>query len=66
MIRRLTESLVIDSTKVRRVLDWKPPYSMEEELARTAEWYYDSQKSYPSYIVSHRGTKARREMKGRK
>lgn len=39
MIKRLTESLVIDSSKVRRVLNWKPSYSMEEELARTAEWY---------------------------
>jgi len=42
MIKRLTEFLVIDSSKVwRRVLGWKPPHSMEEELARTAEWYYE-------------------------
>ena len=34
MINRLTEFLVIDSSKVRRVLNWKPPYSMEDELAR--------------------------------
>lgn len=38
MINRLTESLVIDSSKVRRVLNWKPPYSMKEELVRTVEW----------------------------
>jgi len=44
MIKRLTESLVIDSTKVRRVLGWEPPYSMEEELARTVEWYKASHK----------------------
>jgi nucleoside-diphosphate-sugar epimerase len=36
MIKRLTESLLIDSSKVRRALDWTPPYSMEAELARTA------------------------------
>jgi len=39
VVRRLTESLEIDSTKVRRVLDWEPPFSMVDELARTAEWY---------------------------
>jgi nucleoside-diphosphate-sugar epimerase len=39
IVKRLTESLEIDSTKVRRILDWKPPFSMEEELARTIEWY---------------------------
>ena len=39
MVKRLTESLEIDSTKVGRVLGWKPPYSMEEELGRVAEWY---------------------------
>lgn len=38
MIKRLTESLVIDSSKVRSVLRWKPPFSMEEELARTVAW----------------------------
>ena len=44
MVKRLIESLEIDSAKVRRVLGWMPPYSMEEELARTAEWYYASDK----------------------
>ena len=42
MIKRLTESLVIDSSKVRRTLNWEPLYSMEDELLRTAEWHYDS------------------------
>ena len=44
MIKRLTESLVIDSSKVRRVLNWKPPFSIDDELDRTAEWYYASDK----------------------
>jgi nucleoside-diphosphate-sugar epimerase len=38
-VRRLTECLKIDSTKVRRMLAWVPPFSVEQELARTAEWY---------------------------
>ena len=37
MIKRLTESLVIDSSKVRSVLNWTPSYSMEEELVRTVK-----------------------------
>jgi len=43
-IKRLTESLVVDSTKVRRILSWKPSYTMEAELLRTAKWYHDSNK----------------------
>jgi len=43
-VKRLTECLEIDSTKVKRVLGWKPPFSIEDELARTAKWYYDSHK----------------------
>jgi len=42
MVKRLTESLEIDSTKVRSVLAWSPPFSMEDELARTAKWFCDS------------------------
>ncbi len=38
-VKRLTECLEIDSTKVRRVLAWTPPFSVDQELARTAEWY---------------------------
>ena len=41
IVKRLTESLEIDSTKVRRVLDWKPRYSMKEGVVRTAEWYHE-------------------------
>lgn len=37
--RRLTSSLVIDSTKVRTRLNWHPPYSVEHELKRTGAWY---------------------------
>ncbi|MCL5406802.1 MAG: SDR family oxidoreductase [Deltaproteobacteria bacterium] len=37
-LRRLCGSLQIDSSKVRRVLDWTPPSTMAEELSRVAAW----------------------------
>ncbi|MGY6214761.1 UDP-glucose 4-epimerase family protein [Methylolobus aquaticus] len=36
---RLSESLVIDSRKIREHLDWTPPFSAREGLAVTAQWY---------------------------
>lgn len=36
-IRRLTESLVISSDKIRTTLDWQPPYSMNAGLVATAD-----------------------------
>jgi UDP-glucose 4-epimerase len=39
IIRRLVDSLEIDSSKVRSVLSWRPPYSVEQELNQTAAWY---------------------------
>ena len=38
-VDRLCGSLQIDSTYVRKSLDWTPPVSMAQELARVAEWY---------------------------
>jgi nucleoside-diphosphate-sugar epimerase len=38
-LRRLTGNLVIDTSKARRVLDWRPPHSLEEGLAQTARWF---------------------------
>jgi UDP-glucose 4-epimerase len=38
-LRRLTGNLVIDSSKARSVLDWRPPYSLDEGLAQTARWF---------------------------
>ncbi len=38
-IERLLDSLVIDTSKIRRVLSWKPPYKMEEGLKQTADWF---------------------------
>jgi len=38
-IKRLCSSLLIDSSKVRRILGWRPACTMEEELARVAKWF---------------------------
>ncbi|OAJ71248.1 NAD-dependent dehydratase [Methylobacillus sp. MM3] len=44
-IDRLTQSLVIDGSKIRSELGWKPPYTMAQGLQTTAEWYRQSVKS---------------------
>ena len=38
-IRRLTGNLAADTSKARRVLDWRPPYTLDEGLAETARWF---------------------------
>lgn len=37
--QRLLSSLQIDSGKIRRELNWTPPYSLQQGLQATAEWY---------------------------
>ena len=39
MVDRLVGSLVVDDTKIRRIINWQPPFSMNEGLRRTADWY---------------------------
>ncbi|MEO6118933.1 MAG: SDR family oxidoreductase [Methylotenera sp.] len=36
---RLTQSLVINSSKIRKELDWQPPFTMTQGLKCTADWY---------------------------
>lgn len=38
-IDRLTQSLVIDNSKIRQELDWTPPFTMTQGLKVTADWY---------------------------
>jgi len=38
-VDRLLDSLVIDSSKIRNELDWKPRYTMTQGLEETAAWY---------------------------
>jgi nucleoside-diphosphate-sugar epimerase len=45
-VRRLMGSLVVDSSKIRRELGWIPPFSMEEGLRATAEWYVKTKGSF--------------------
>lgn len=38
-IRRLTGNLVVDTYRVRHQLGWQPPYTLDEGLAETAQWF---------------------------
>lgn len=38
-VNRLLGSLTVDSSKIRRDLEWKPPFTMDEGLRETAEWF---------------------------
>ena len=38
---RLTASLAVDSSKIRKGLGWTPPFSLSEGLKATTEWYKD-------------------------
>jgi len=40
--RRLLGSLQVDSSRIRRELEWQPPYTMEQGLAETARWFLNS------------------------
>ncbi|MBH0183431.1 MAG: SDR family oxidoreductase [Nitrospira sp.] len=39
MIDRLLGSLQVDSSKIRKELDWYPPYSVDQGCSETAAWY---------------------------
>jgi len=56
-IDRLTGSLCVDSSKIRSMLGWKPPYTLEEGIRETAEWYLKSA-DYPSTIFRTYGAGA--------
>lgn len=42
VVRRLCESFEVDGSRVSRVLDWHPPFSMEEGVEETVRWFRDS------------------------
>jgi nucleoside-diphosphate-sugar epimerase len=44
-IGRLCGSLAVDITETRRELDWSPPTTVDEAIARTVEWYSSSRTS---------------------
>lgn len=39
VVDRLTCSLQIDASRIRRELDWQPPYTTDDGLAATARWF---------------------------
>jgi UDP-N-acetyl-alpha-D-quinovosamine dehydrogenase len=39
---RLADSLQVDSTRIRRELDWRPPYTLAQGLEHTGQWYLKS------------------------
>ena len=41
LAERLLGSLRIDSARIRRELDWQPPFTAQQGLQRTAQWYRD-------------------------
>ncbi len=45
-IRRLIGNLVVDPSRARRLLDWRPPHTLDEGLAETARWF-KSARGYP-------------------
>lgn len=38
-VDRLLGSLQVDSSKIRQTLDWKPPYTVDQGLQATADWF---------------------------
>jgi len=41
-ISRLTESLAVDISRITDTLNWQPPYSMQEGIQQTVDWFVDS------------------------
>ena len=44
-VDRLTQSLQIDNSKICNELKWKPPYTLQQGLQETADWYLQSIKN---------------------
>lgn len=43
-VERLLGALRVDSGKIRRDLNWAPPYTLQQGLQATAQWYRDAVK----------------------
>ena len=42
---RLTQSLQVDSSKIRTELEWNPPYTMEQGIQVTVDWFLHAKNS---------------------
>lgn len=38
-VSRLTDSLLVDDSRIRSELHWTPPFTFEQGIARTVDWY---------------------------
>ena len=38
-VKQLTDSLIVDASEIRTQLNWNPPFSMDEGLRLTCNWY---------------------------
>lgn len=45
---RLLDSLVVDDGKLRRTLEWAPPFTLDAGLRRTAAWFQASRNRRPN------------------
>jgi nucleoside-diphosphate-sugar epimerase len=46
-IRRMVESLTVDSSRIRQSLHWNPPFTVCEGLSRTADWFMGGYAALP-------------------
>jgi nucleoside-diphosphate-sugar epimerase len=44
-VRQITNSLQVDNAKIREKLNWTPPYTVDEGLLKTAQWFKQVQKN---------------------
>lgn len=44
-IDQLVSTLIVDNSKIRRELNWQPPYTMKEALKETVAWFIHKEKS---------------------
>ena len=44
MVDSLTKSLTVDISEIKEQLGWRPPFTMEQGLQKTAEWYLNERR----------------------
>lgn len=45
VVKRLVGSLAVDSGRIRRVVEWSPPYTVDQGLESTSAWYLSQAKT---------------------
>lgn len=51
-VNRLASSLTVDISKIGRLLGWRPPFAVDEGLAKTAQWFRQAGKQGPSVFTN--------------